>query len=46
MTDDRTTEREPGRLERVRERARAAAWFTFDMLRGHARSRHLDNREK
>ncbi|MFB9824267.1 hypothetical protein [Halobaculum roseum] len=46
MTDDRPTEREPGGLERLRERVRAAARFTFEVLRGHARSRHLDNREK
>ncbi|WP_348609334.1 hypothetical protein [Halobaculum rarum] len=46
MTDERTTERGSSGLERIRERTRTAVRFVADVLRGHARSRHLDNREK
>jgi len=46
MADERTAERGSDGLERIRERTRATARFVADVLRGHARSRHLDTREK
>ncbi|QZX98989.1 hypothetical protein [Halobaculum rubrum] len=46
MANDRTAEGGPSGLDRIRERTRATVRFVADVLRGHARSRHLDNREK